>query len=144
MLVKIKKDTIRNPMLLIDCPNKPMEKIALDMIEPYRKSPSNNQYVLTIQCQLAKFLILVPLENITATVADALINKFISIFGSPKMMLTDLGINFTKDLFKQIAKRFKIKKIYTSAHRPMSNGNIERANANIHEFLRHYSNEYDE
>ena len=65
------------------------------------------------------------------------------MFGCPKTILTDLGSNFTSALFKQVAKRFGIRKIYTSAYRPSSNGAIERSHANIHEFLRHYTNEYD-
>ena len=100
--------------------------------------------MLTIHCLLSKFLVLIPLENQTApTVADSLISRFISIFACPEVLLKDLSRNFTSDLLEQIAKRFKIEKIFTSAYKASSNGSIERSNANIHEFLRQYSNEYN-
>lgn len=132
-------------MLITDTPKQAMEKIAMDIVGPYKKSPSDNQNVLTIQCLLTKFLILIPLKNQTAvTIVDALITNFISISSCPKIILTDLGTNFTSAVFRQIAKRFKIEKVFTSAYKASSNGSIERAHSNIHEFLRQYSSEYDD
>lgn len=99
---------------------------------------------MTICCCLTKFLVVVPLECITAPyVADAIITRFISLFGCPKIILTDLGKNFVSEVLRQIAKRFRIKKVYTTAYRPSSNP-IERIHANMHEFLRQYSSDYDD
>ena len=38
------------------------------------------------------------------SVSDAFIKKFICTFGSPRIVLTDRGINFTSKLMKQIEK----------------------------------------
>ena len=144
-LHKINRRTIKNPMRITDTPKTPMQKISMDIIGPYRKSPTGNTIVLTIHCLLTKFLVLIPLEDQTAPlVADALINRFICIFGTPEIILTDLGKNFTSDLLKEIARRFRIEKVYTTAYKASSNGSIERTNANLHEFLRHYSLEYND
>ena len=143
-LNKIRRRSIKNPMRITDTPKQSFEKISCDIVGPYKKSPNNNQYVLTISCVLTKFLIVVPLELMTAIyVADALIARFISIFGCPRVILTDLGKNFISDVIRQIAKRMRIKKIFTTAYKPSSNP-VERIHANVHEFLRQYSSEYDD
>lgn len=48
---------------------------------------------------------------------------------------------------KEMSRRFKIKKVYTTAYRPQSNGSIERSNTKLNEFLKIYSEknlEWDE
>ena len=57
------------------------------------------KYILSIQDQLSKFIILACFKNQTAeSVSDAFIQKFISIFGTPKVVLTDRETNFTSKL----------------------------------------------
>ena len=91
---------------------------------------------------------MIPLENMTAeSVANAFIKRYISYFACPKILLTDLGTNFTSKLFRQMAKKFRIKKVFTVAYRPQSNGSLERAHGPLHQFLRQYidgENEWDD
>ena len=72
---------------------------------------------------LSKFLILA--DQSAESVSDAFIKKFICIYGTPKIVLTDGGANFTSKMMKQIAKRFKFNKIETTAFSPQSNGYLE-------------------
>ena len=73
------------------------------------------------------------------SVSDVFINKFICIFGCPKIVLIDRGTNFTSKMMKQIARRFKFDKIETTAFSPQSNGLLERAHHPLCEYLKKFS-----
>ena len=86
-LVRLKR---KEPMVITDTPGTVFEKIALDIVGPRPKTKDNNEFILTLQDQLSKFSIAVPLQNALATtIVDAFIKKFICIFGAPKVILTD-------------------------------------------------------
>ena len=122
-------------MVITDTPETVFEKIALDIVSPLPKTKDNNEYILTMQDQLSKFSLAAPLPNALATtIADAFIKKFICIFGAPKVVLTDQGRNFLSSLIQKIAKRFKIKRVRTTAFHPQSNGSLERSHHALGEF----------
>lgn len=101
------------------------EKIALDIVGPLPLSEKGNKYILTLQDDLTKYSQAYALPNLIAeTIADCFVRNFICKFGSPKILLTDQGADFTSTLIKEVCKLFKIKKINTSAYHPQSNGAI--------------------
>ncbi|XP_046145957.1 uncharacterized protein LOC123989275 [Osmia bicornis bicornis] len=101
-LVRIKT---REPMLITDTPAKPFDKVALDTVGPLPFTPSGNRHILTLQCQLSKFCMAIPLPDIRAeTIADAFSRYFIAMFGAPRAILTDRGTSFINQVLKGIAK----------------------------------------
>ena len=93
-----------------------------------------------MQERLSKFSLAIPLSNALATtIADAFIKKFICIFGAPQIILTDQGRNFLSSLIQKVPKRFKIKRVKTTAFHPQSNGSLERSHHALGEFLKQYS-----
>ena len=53
----------------------------MDIVGPFNITKNNNKYILSIQDQLSKFIILVCLQDQTAeSVSDAFIKRFICIF----------------------------------------------------------------
>ena len=132
-------------MIITDTPNRALEKCAMDIIGPLPMTKYGNKYILSIQDQLSRFVILVALRDQTAeTIADSFIKKYICIFGSPKVVLTVKGTNFCSKLIKAIAKRFKFKKIETTAFSPSSNGTLERAHHPLCEYLRNFTDKNTE
>ena len=72
----------------------------MDIVGPYPKTTSGNEYVLTIQDLLTKNVLLIPLPNQTAkTVCDAFIQGFVSYFACPRVLLTDLGTQINVEEF---------------------------------------------
>ena len=125
--------------MITDTPGIVFEKIALYIVGPLPKTKDNNEYVLTIQDQFSKFSVAAPLPNALATMkADAFIKKFICIFRAPKVIFTDQGRNFLSKLIKKIAKRFKIKKMRTTAIHSQSNGSLEHSYHALGEFSKQY------
>ena len=144
-LKKLVRLKTKQPMMITDTPGVPFEKIAMDIVGPLRPTKNGNGYILTMQDQLSKFCLAVPLaDTLSSTIADAFIKKFICTFGAPKIILTDQGKNFLSSLMNRVAKRFKIKKIRTTAFHPQSNGSLERSHHSLGEFLKQYTNSDEE
>ena len=135
-------------MVITDTPGTVFDKIAMYIIGPLQKTKNNFEYILNMQDQLSKFCLAVPLRNtLLITIADAFVKRLICIFGSPRVILTDQGQNFLSMFMNRIAKRFKIKKLKTTAFHPQSNGSLERSHHALGEFLNQYTNkdhEWDE
>ena len=74
----------------------------------------------------------IPLENLEAkTVARALLDNFITKFGVPLFIHTDLGASFESQLFQEMCQVLGIKKTRTTKARPQSDGMIESVNRTI-------------
>lgn len=138
--LKLTRNKTRQPMVLTDTPGRAFEKLAMDIVGPLPTTPSGHTYILTFQDLLTKYSLAVPLRSPTAIeTADALINRFICRFGSPKMILTDQGSNFVNSLIKQIARKFRITHFRTTAFHPQTNGSIERSHLVLVEYLKQYT-----
>ena len=92
------------------------------------KTEQNNKYKLTCQDKLSKYLIAIPIKDLTANeVSTQLVERIITIFRIPNMIVAYQETNFISDVFKRIYKLFKISKISTTAYHPESNGALERS-----------------
>lgn len=127
-------------MVITDTPGWAFDKIAMDIVGPLPRTNAGNEYILTIQDQLSKFCLAIPLPNQTAaTIANKFVKRFITIFGPPKAVLTDQGRNFISDLMKKLAKYYRIRKFRTTAFHPQSNGSLERSHHALGEYLKQYA-----
>lgn len=126
----------KEPMKITTTASKPFEKVFLDIVGPLTpKSHSNNSYVLTFQDDLTKFSEAIALENAEAyTVAEAFVTRIICIHGIPQIVLTDQGTNFLSDVFKNVCKLLKIKKVQTTPYHPQTNGALERSHRTLAEY----------
>ncbi|KAL7289462.1 hypothetical protein TKK_0016653 [Trichogramma kaykai] len=141
-LKKLARHRTKQPMIITDCPGSTFDKVALDIVRPLPATSEGNIYILTMQDQLSKFCISVPLPDATATtIADAMVKRLICTFGTPKVILTDQGRNFLSKLLQRVAKRFRIKQVMTTAFHAQSNGSLERSHHALAEFLKQYTNQ---
>lgn len=127
------------PMTITDTPSYPWEKCCVDIVGPLPKTVSQNEYILTFQCNFTKFILTIPLKTQSATeVAEAMVSDIILRFGIPKVILSDQGANFMSKVFRNFCSLFQIRKIRTSAYHPQSNGSLERFHRTLKEYLRHF------
>lgn len=118
---------------------RPMQKVFLDVLGPLTLTENGNRIILTFQDDLTKYAETIALPNQEAkTIAEAFVTRIICRFGIPEVLLTDQGTNFLSEIFKNVCKLLKIKKLQCTAYHPQSNGQVERGNRTIAEFLRHY------
>jgi hypothetical protein len=114
------------PMEITTTAEHPFEKCSLDIVGPLPETTKGNKYILTFQDDLSKFVNAIPIPQQDAeAVARELVSNIILKLGTPKQILTDQGTHFLSDLFKNVCKLLRIKKLQTAAFRPESNGGLE-------------------
>jgi hypothetical protein len=84
----------RLPLTITDTPYTVFEKCTIDIVGPLSTSIIGYRYILTIQDDLSKFLIAVPLAEQSADeVAKASVDNVILIYGPPRTILSDCDQN---------------------------------------------------
>lgn len=130
------------PMEITSTSTKPFERLALDIVGPLPEAGFQNfKFILTLQDDLTKFTSAYPMiSSTTEEIARNLVH-FMSLFGFPKTILTDLGTCFTSSLFKQLMEILKVKSLFTTPYHPQTNGALERSHATLKEYLKSFVNE---
>jgi hypothetical protein len=127
----------RESLIQTYTPIKPFEIIQIDLIGPKEISERGNVYALTLQCELTKYLVSVPIKNKKAeTVAKALFEKFFLTYGNFQKVKTDLGKEFINEIFEEYTKLFEIEHLKFTAHRHQMLGSIERNHKEVNNYLR--------
>ena len=117
----------------------PNDRVHMDILGPFTESYRGNKYVLMIVDQFTRWVEMVPLPSQNAEmVAGAFFEHYVVRFGAPFMIHTDQGRNFESDLFQAFCSLLEITKTRTTPYRPSSNGQVERYNQLVLNFLRCY------
>lgn len=144
-LKKLTRVKTKQPMVITDTPGAAFDKVAIDIVGTLPTTIDGNRYILTMQDQLTKYSIAVPLTSIQSTdIADALTKHLICRFGAPRAILTDQGSSFMSPVMACIARKFRIQRIRTTAYHPQSNGSLERSHHVLAEYLKQYISEYSD
>ena len=102
---KITNKHVQQPMI-ITTSSRPFEKVFLDIVGPLVTTLSGNTYILTIQDDLTKYSLGVPLPNHQAnTVAEAFVTQFVCMHGIPETILTDQETGFFSKIFIKVKKK---------------------------------------
>ena len=134
---KITQNKTKMPMKITTTPDVVWEKCALDIVGPLNQTTEGNKYVLTFQDELSKYTLALPIKQQDAvTVAKVFVEEIALKFGIPQMILTDQGSNFMGEVFTNVCKLLKIKKLKCTAYHPQSNGSLERYHRVLVEYLR--------
>uniref|UniRef100_A0A672IAI9 Gypsy retrotransposon integrase-like protein 1 n=1 Tax=Salarias fasciatus TaxID=181472 RepID=A0A672IAI9_SALFA len=136
------------PLCPIPVMAEPFERVIVDCVGPLPRTKAGNQFLITIMCTATRFPEAIPVCKITAKVVIALLTKFFSTFGLPKIVQTDQGSNFLSKLFSQVLKTLNITHKVSSAYHPQSQGALERWHQTLKSTLRKYcldtSKDWDE
>lgn len=114
----------------------PMERIALDITGPLPVSVNGNCFILVVVDCFTKWTEAYAIPNQeTATIIRVFVNEFVSRFGTPLQLHSDLGTNFQSTAFREMCNFLRIDKTQTTAMRPQANGNVERFNRTLQTML---------
>jgi transposase InsO family protein len=111
--------------------------VAITEISP----TSRNGYgkVVVIRDLFTRLAVAVPVkEESASTIANTLFDRWISIFGPPRRLLSDQGKPFVSAMVKHLCERIGTEKIETSAYHPQTDGMVERYNRTLCEDLAKY------
>ncbi|KAJ1598293.1 hypothetical protein NDA14_003978 [Ustilago hordei] len=122
-------------------PDRPWGSISLDFIEGLPPS-KNYDSILVIVDRLTKFAILAPThKTVTAKqTAVLLYGHMVRLFGYPDHMVSDRGRQFISGAWKAFAEQMGVKHSLSTAYHPQTDGQTERVNQVMEQYLRMYCN----
>lgn len=114
------------PLTRYDLTESRFDHINVDIVGPL--PPSNGyRYLVTIVDGYTRWPEAIPVRDIFAeTVAQAIIDVWISRFGTPAKISTDQGRQFESQLMRQLNDRLGTKHIRTTSYHAQANGLVER------------------
>jgi hypothetical protein len=122
-------------------PDRPWHSISMDFIE---QLPLSNGYtsILVIIDRLSKEGVFIPTVD-TATaidVSEAFVTHVFAKHGIPLHVSSDRGSEFTSHFFRSLGSLLRMQLHFTSGHHPSANGQVERVNSTLEQYLRIYCN----
>ena len=121
------KAKIQNyPFQMTEIPNRPFDKIAIDLITECQTSTSGNKHILTIIDHLTRWPESYPIpDNSADTIVSTFINEYLPVNMCPRYMLSDNGTKFKNSLMDQVLQQLGIDRIFSAPYHPQSNGKLE-------------------
>jgi transposase InsO family protein len=111
----------------------------MDILGPIPRTKHGNRFLLVIRDRYSKATKTVPLRKVTAlSVARAFCDHWAYVYGPPVSLLTDYGLQFTAKFFQAVCSELKIRKIFTTAYQPQTNGQVELYKRTLLASLRGY------
>ncbi|GFT54260.1 retrovirus-related Pol polyprotein from transposon 412 [Trichonephila clavipes] len=106
----------------------PFERIAFDILGPFPRSSDDNNNILVVMDYFTKWPEAYPIPDQEAsTVAEVLVQHWISRFGVPLQLHSDQGRNFDSAVCKRLCEILAIDKTRTRALHPQSDGMVEKS-----------------
>ena len=114
------------PLHMIEIPDRPFNKIAIDLVTECETSNSGNKHILTIIDHLTGWpeAFLIPNKS-TDTIVSAIINQHLPVHMCPRYILSGNGTEFKNSLMDQVLKQLGIERIFSAPYHPQSNGKLE-------------------
>ena len=114
---------------MTEIPGRTFAKVSADLIVELPTSHYNNKNILVMVDHLIGWPIAKAIPNKGATmVAYAIFKKLIFEHGTPEVLLSDNGKEFTDDTFAYACQEFNIGQHFTSPYTPWSNGKMDNFN----------------
>jgi transposase InsO family protein len=127
--------------MITDTPSRPFEKVAIDLTGPFLPSPAGNKYVLVVLCHLTAWAEVYPIpDKRSITVWKKLESEFFPRYGFPKTILSDMGLEFNANFFRQNLRTLGIEHRRSTPGHPQTNGAVERFNRTLKDTLRKLCN----
>lgn len=74
--------SVKQPQIKTSTPLKVFDIVSIDTVGPFTITEQGNRYAVTMQCDLSKYIIIVPIPDKSATtIAKAIVNNCILIYG---------------------------------------------------------------
>eukprot|EP00794_Sanderia_malayensis_P011438 gene11438-biopygen9117 len=118
--------------------SRPLQIVAMDFVGPLPKSDRGNMYALVMVDHFSRWPVMYSVDNIEAETVTVKLQDFIHTYGCPEELLSDRGSHFTAELIKALTKQTGVKKIYTCAFRPSTNGLNEHLNGTLFQGVKMY------
>jgi hypothetical protein len=115
------------------------DRIGIDLVLGLPECPRGYKGILVITEYLSKFPMAYPVKTKQASEVAQHLFDYISLFGPPKVILSDQGTEFVNETVNKLSELTGIERKVTSSYRPQTNGLTERFNKTLVESLRRHA-----
>ncbi|EEA26632.1 retrovirus polyprotein, putative [Talaromyces marneffei ATCC 18224] len=138
---KIKRHKPYRLLQEIEAPEYPWQWITMDYIVKLPESDNCNT-ILVVMDRLTKYAHFIPtVEEINAEgLAQILMEEVFKHHGIPEIIVSDRGATFLLKLWKSMMNLMGGQQRLSTAYHPQTNGQTERTNQTLEQYLRHYVN----
>jgi transposase InsO family protein len=112
-------------------PSWPFAVWGVDILGPFPRAVGGYWYLFVAIDKFTKCPEATPVVNITQGAAVAFLKSIVCRFGVPNHIITDNGTQFTSRIFQEYCEGIGTQLCFASVAHPRSNGQAERANAEI-------------
>ena len=114
------------PLQMTKIPDRPFNKIAIDLVLECKTSNSGNKHILTIIDHLTGCPEAFPIVDKSAdTIISTFINQYLSVHMCLRYILSDNGTEFKNNLMDQVLKQLEIERIFSAPYHPQSNRKLK-------------------
>jgi len=124
-----------------EAPDRPWKSISMDFITDLPLSEGSDAVLIVID-RLTKMAHFIPSTNDmdARQFQETFMREIFRLHGLPRDIITDRGSIFTSDLWKETTKKLGIERRLRTAFHPQTDGQTERTNSTLEQYLRAYVN----
>ena len=102
-------------------PDRPFNKIVIDLVTECKISTSGNKHILTIIDHLTGWPEAFPIPDKSPnTIVSTFINKYLPVHMCPRYILSDNGTEFKNNFMDQVLKQLGIERIFSAPYHPQT------------------------
>jgi transposase InsO family protein len=120
------------------------KNISVNYITPlpiYERNDLKYHYVAIIICHFTKMKHFIPITSLTAAeLANAFIARIYAFYKASDTIISDRGTQFISEFWRKLFARFSIILKHSLAYYPKINGQTEKINAILKQYLKVYMN----
>jgi len=141
--VKAARTKTQGLLMPLPIPETKWHTVTMDFITELPLTPKNHNAILVFTDKLTKMIHLVPTHNThtAKTCAEYLRDHIFKLHGLPRVLISDRDPLFRADLYQEIVRYYDIKHGFSTAYRPQTDGQTERVNQVVEDYLRHYTSD---
>ena len=111
---------------MTEIPDRPFNKITIDLVTECKTSTSGDKHVLTIIDHLIGWPEAFPIPDKSAdTIVSSFINHYLPMHMCPRYILLDNGTELKNQLRDHVLQQLGIDCIFSAPYHPQSNGKLE-------------------
>jgi hypothetical protein len=125
----------------LEIPKRPWQSISRDLVTGLPES-NGHDAIWVVEDRLTKMAHYIPCNETTDTrqFAHMFITHVFRLHGLPLDITSDRGSLFTAKFWKELARELSIDRRLSTAYHPQTDGQTERVNATMEQYLRAYCN----
>lgn len=121
-----------------------LDRVGIDCVFGLPITKEGFKGIVVFTDYLSKYPFVKPIKTKSAEEIAMYLMEFISLFGPPKVLLSDQGTEFTNKILNEFYRLYGIEHKVTSAYNPRTNGQTERFNQTFVQCIKKHAEDQPE